>query len=195
MQWASNQISLSLLHTSTYKSLHISSNIYHHPSWMLCIREEPLTLWCLIDGDSSPFQIQGSPHNNISHLQAEIYQKNPRLHDVGVSYVNIWKVWYCPALASCLLWGWHHLCSSIAEFHWNHSTLYQCIFHWIVRPVWNPMKNYQLYSPKNHWTMISTSSWQSRQVKIIPVFIIAITNDLKLLGSACTCQRKRTVRQ
>src|SRR5277367_3124811 len=53
-----------------------------------------LELWCIVSGDSRPFAVSVSTHDNISILKERIYEKNKNgvLRDIDSKDLDLWKV-------------------------------------------------------------------------------------------------------
>jgi hypothetical protein len=53
-----------------------------------------LELWCIVSGDSRPFTVSISTHDNISVLKERIYEKNKNgfLRDIDAKDLKLWKV-------------------------------------------------------------------------------------------------------
>jgi Crinkler effector protein N-terminal domain len=62
--------------------------------------EQTRTLWCLVDGDYSPFDVTVYDNHNINRLKESIKEKkNQLLFKEDASSLELWKVriFYIPA--------------------------------------------------------------------------------------------------
>jgi len=62
--------------------------------------QDELTLWCLIEGDSEPFEIEVPPSVSIANLKDHIHKKgiNVAKHPVLAKDLVLWKVLYSKSL-------------------------------------------------------------------------------------------------
>jgi Crinkler effector protein N-terminal domain len=53
-----------------------------------------LELWCIVSGDSSPFPVSVSTHDNTSALKERIYEQNKNgvLRGIDANDLDLWKV-------------------------------------------------------------------------------------------------------
>jgi Crinkler effector protein N-terminal domain len=55
--------------------------------------EHPLVLWCIIDGESTPFDVTVPGNTNINQLKERIYQNNKyTFRDIDAKNLDLWKV-------------------------------------------------------------------------------------------------------
>ena len=60
----------------------------------------PLTLWCLIEGDSKPFEVEVPPSASIANLKNRVHNKgiNVATHNIDAIDLVLWKVLYSQSL-------------------------------------------------------------------------------------------------
>jgi Crinkler effector protein N-terminal domain len=55
--------------------------------------KDSLVLWCVINGESTPFDVTVPANSNISQLKERIHQKNKNtFSDIDAKNLDLWKV-------------------------------------------------------------------------------------------------------
>ena len=78
---------------------HLDVNVYA-PALAPMFSVENYNLWCLIDGDSTPFKVSCTSNTDINDLKKLIHKAHERqlLHNVDATNLVLWKVRY----SSCI---------------------------------------------------------------------------------------------